>query len=408
MMKLDELCRITEATRKKSLVGVAMGENMPHVFFPLEYRIPGGDDDNVVRKCVIDLLFVIEDCKKKQAYEGMVADKSSPANSQWPVWAYITLISSFVESDHFYRKSHYVNRRANNGKIVWRETTHNCIRRSSHVIMPCDIVRRKLQVVDDSEIALIHRYCTQISLAYFGWIYLIDFDGDFECEMPFSPDYCLYVIDSELKSTNVDHNLLLLRAMQEIISGEMGFDRHRARAIGTNSFHVVWEMIVRDVFGNEDEKQYFAGATWSFVVDNKQRKTKNLRPDCAMKRDHDLFIIDAKYYKPSAKSSHLPQIADINKQISYGAIARHVIADGETHIYNVFAMCAKLDAGKHMEVVASVEPDWFSKESIRELRYARVYAVNIDTRWLIETYIGMKQNKDLAKTELANLILQAR
>ena len=407
-MKLKDLCLITEATRKKSLVGVAMGVNMPHVYFPLEYRLPDENDDDDIRKCAIDLLFVIEDCKRKHANEGDLADESLISKSHWPIWAYNTLISAFIESEHLYQKSHTICCQSNNGKISWRETTKNCIRRSSLIILPSHIVKRKLQFISDSEIALVHKYCLQISLAYIGWIYRIEVDRASKCNMPFTKDYCLQLIDKEFKSTNIDSNLLLLRAMRDIIAGDTGFNSHRQAAIGTKSFHVVWEMLVREVFGNEDEKRYFAGATWLFISDKKQLNTHNLRPDCAMKSSRDLFIIDAKYYKPSAKSAHLPQIADINKQVSYGAIASHVIANSDINIYNVYAMCAKLESGKHMEIVATADPEWLSKESINELHYARVYAVNIDTRWLIETYIGQKQNKDSAKQELAALILQAQ
>lgn len=125
-----------------------------------------------------------------------------------------------------------------------------------------------------------------------------------------------------------DRKLRLLDLLENYIS-----ERYEQRseksihAIGTTTFHVVWEVICSYYFGDRlhFENKHVASPIWSYDNDDgssyiSTSAVGTLVPDIVHIADDELYIIDAKYYLPEFGSMFIknqPGATDIAKQYMY-------------------------------------------------------------------------------------------
>ena len=172
---------------------------------------------------------------------------------------------------------------------------------------------------------------------------------------------------------------------------------------GTDYFDRVWERMIDKAFGVEDKAQYFPRTRW--LLDHGADKVKNpLYPDSIMIFRDKYYVLDAKCYRYgwTGNAEHLPNSADINKQITYGEYIARTRGVPNDKLFNAFVMPYNMadNLFKLTSTIGNIGEaigDW--KTSMKY--YERIQGIVIDTRFLMFNYIGMPERK---KEELAGSI----
>jgi len=114
------------------------------------------------------------------------------------------------------------------------------------------------------------------------------------------------------------------------------------------------------------------------------------------------YVLDAKLYRYgwSANSEHLPNGADINKQITYGEYVERTKSLPNDKLYNAFIMPYNKENNLFMLTgnmgnIGEAVSDW--KPNTKN--YERIQGIVVDTRYLMYNYIGTpeQQKKEMAE-----------
>ena len=203
----------------------------------------------------------------------------------------------------------------------------------------------------------------------------------------------------------------------------------RKASFGTTDFEYVWEGLIDDVFGIDEnqKKTYYPHCSWHIgetLNDAERNETKRtaLRPDTIMIPDKSrIFILDAKYYQYGEDTASsevdrnprkLPGTGSIIKQIAYAEFIETMrkkdseIPQGE--IFNAFILpyAAEFDETKYpMENFGYATCDWKNDDSDGDAnkRYNKIYGILLDVRSIMQRH-PKSSDKDIA--ELASLITE--
>ena len=117
------------------------------------------------------------------------------------------------------------------------------------------------------------------------------------------------------------------------------------------------------------------------------------------------YVIDAKYYRYGAtgRIDHLPNSADINKQITYGEYIKNTSAPGNENLFNAFLMPFNqmnniFGFNEFMGNIGEATGDW---RQVPLENYEKIQGIVIDVRYLIYHLEG---NHDTEKQKLAEVI----
>jgi hypothetical protein len=250
----------------------------------------------------------------------------------------------------------------------------------------------------NKQITQIHRFCVYEAFEKMGWLYV-----------PFMPDKpgphpgikeSIYILDKKLVATNDDVEQELFNAMRDMLVYIDERSSDKQYFFGTDFFENVWERMIDKAFGVEDKEQYFPRTRW--LLDYGRDKEKRpLQPDTIMIYGDKYYVLDAKLYRYGwdPKPEHLPNSADINKQITYGEYIEQARNLPNEKLYNAFIMpynkednlfMLNSDVGNIGEAVS----DW--KTNVKN--YERIQGIVVDTRYLMYNYIGTseQQKKEMA------------
>ena len=171
---------------------------------------------------------------------------------------------------------------------------------------------------------------------------------------------------------------------------------------GTDYFDRIWERMIDKAFGIEDKASYFPRTRW--LLDYGANKVKTpLYPDSIMIFRDKYYVLDAKCYRYgwTGDADHLPNGADINKQITYGEYIERTRSVPNDKLFNAFVMPYNMADN----LFRLTSPIGNIGEAIGDWRtnmknYERIQGIVIDTRFLMYNYIGMpeQQKKELAES----------
>ncbi len=290
-----------------------------------------------------------------------------------------------------------ITRTNSSGRIRWKKTlqTQCPVLIDGNYIYANMVFSRKRPAEDT--IIRAYRYCVNLASSSIGWLYSLSAPVFDEPAVSHS-DICRYqdTVKGALAETFVDRRKQRLLHMDNILSNRNYAPVLFTQWFGSDSFHSIFEMLVKAVFGTEVPEKYYPKATAHVLRLNED--LSKLRPDCIMKTNSGLFVIDAKYYgyNLSQEKSDLPQSADVVKQIAY---AEHIelaeLNDG-LPIYNVFILPSK--SAEQLEYVGFVECSWCLEDNT----YGRIHYVFIDLWSLI--CIWNSHNYSAIRQELSCLL----
>ena len=400
-------------------VGIRYEDGLLRVYFPSGCSAPISRDESEYRKDILNLISVLSIYSKEN--NGVDENRRlNKENVQFPIHAYIHVFNYFLNYGYYVEKEP-LYKRASCGKINWSRTIKQ-IRPQiagdypNESIVYLDFITKKSNNNENELISQIHKYCVFESYEKIGCLF-----GYFRPEkphIPFNAKMFAAILKNKIAKTFNERHILLFRNMLDIIC-YMGLkDDNRKAIYGTNDFEYVWESLIDDVFGIDEnkKKKYFPHCVWKIKndeenADDLDKKRTALRPDTIMLSslndyNAEIFVLDAKYYQYGEKreAKKLPGTGSIIKQIAYAEFIETMRKnDGSTipkgNIYNAFILPYAADkekVGYALECFGHAKCDWKNTES-----YHKIYGILLDVRSIMQKH-PKSSNKDIQ--ELAELI----
>ncbi|MDR2592519.1 MAG: LlaJI family restriction endonuclease [Chitinispirillales bacterium] len=403
---------------KDDFVGMKLdpkdGVKSPSVeaIFPLGYH-PDGD----IKKELYALLHTIR--RHSENKDGDLGKTTAhPEKRVFPFDAYFAVIRDFMQYGYYIERE-VKYKRAPLGKINWKRTiaqVRPIIQDSSPIYT--DFVIRQNAKKTDNLISLIHEWCVDEAVKTFGWYFTASTFDPRKPTLKIDKDknYFISVIRDSLKSTFIDRNRALFRAMIAMLRYG-GVDGKETFFEGTTHFQTVWESLINTLYGDRDKKKdFFPGTEWYFCGGSEPVSANKLRPDTIMLYGGNLFVLDAKYYSFINDGEHVPAASDINKQVAYGKYAEQKINHGKTEnqkkaiVYNAFLIPYDFNYERYELKDSLKEYPYIyigyarfirEKAPIGELSpeqsYELVLGILIDTKWLMENAEKVDNETGLAE-----------
>jgi hypothetical protein len=394
---IRDRCHVNTNDDGDSFVGVKADTNDAVIYFPIGYQLPENDDD--LRVDINNLLGVLAAFMKEDRVIE-VSKFEAPRTVDFPMHAYLKVIRSFLRMGRYYIETDPQFRTDTKGKTSWPRTVREqraLVQKNGSLVFT-NMTVRSVTPNANKQITQIHRFCVYEAFEKMGWLYV-----------PFMPDKpgphpgikeSIYILDKKLVATNDDVEQELFNAMRDMLVYIDERSSDKQYFFGTDFFENVWERMIDKAFGVEDKEQYFPRTRW--LLDYGRDKEKRpLQPDTIMIYGDKYYVLDAKLYRYGwdPKPEHLPNSADINKQITYGEYIEQARNLPNVKLYNAFIMpynkednlfMLNSDVGNIGEAVS----DW--KTNVKN--YERIQGIVVDTRYLMYNYIGTseQQKKEMA------------
>lgn len=397
---IRDRCHVNTNDDGDSFVGVKADTDDAIIYFPIGYQLPENDDD--LRVDINNLLGVLAAFMKEDRVIE-VSKFEAPRTVDFPMHAYLKVIRSFLRMGRYYIETDPQFRTDTKGKTSWPRTVREqraLVQKNGSLVFT-NMTVRSVTPNANKQITQIHRFCVYEAFEKMGWLYV-----------PFMPDKpgphpgikeSIYILDKKLVATNDDVEQELFNAMRDMLVYIDERSSDKQYFFGTDFFENVWERMIDKAFGVEDKEQYFPRTRW--LLDYGRDKEKRpLQPDTIMIYGDRCYVLDAKLYRYGwdPKPEHLPNSADINKQITYGEYIEQTRRLPNEKLYNAFIMPYNKENNLFMlnsnfGNIGEAVSDW--KPNVKN--YERIQGIVVDTRYLMYNYIG---TSDQQKKEMAGCI----
>ncbi len=395
---IRDRCHVNTNDDGDSFVGVKADTDDAIIYFPIGYQLPANDDD--LRVDINNLLGVLAAFMKEDRVIE-VSKFEAPRTVDFPMHAYLKVIRSFLRMGRYYIETDPQFRTDTKGKTSWPRTVREQIAlvQKNGSLVFTNMTVRSVAPNANKQITQIHRFCVYEAFEKMGWLYV-----------PFMPDKpgphpgikeSIYILDKKLVATNDDVEQELFNAMRDMLVYIDERSSDKQYFFGTDFFENVWERMIDKAFGVEDKEQYFPRTRW--LLDYGRDKEKRpLQPDTIMIYGDKYYVLDAKLYRYGwdPKPDHLPNSADINKQITYGEYIEQTKSLPNEKLYNAFIMPYNKENNLFMlngnvGNIGEAVSDW--KSNLKN--YERIQGIVVDTRYLMYNYIGTseQQKKEMAE-----------
>lgn len=395
---IRERCHVNTNSDGDSFVGVIADTDDATIYFPIGYQLPENDDD--LRVDINNLLGTLSSfMKEDRVLETHKFDV--PSTVDFPMHAYLKVIRNFLRMGRYYIETDPHFRTDTKGHASWSRTVREqrgLVQKNGSLVFT-NMTVRSVNPNADKLITQIHRFCVYEAFEKMGWLYV-----------PFMPDKpgphpsikeSIYILNKKLVSTHNDVEQDLFNAMRDMLLYVDERSSDKEYFFGTDFFETVWERMVDKAFGVENKEQYFPRARWLLDYGSDKEK-RPLQPDTIMIYGDKYYVLDAKLYRYGWTSNpeHLPNGADINKQITYGEYIERTKGLPNDKLYNAFIMPYnkgknKFGLNSNIGNIGEAVSDW--KPNAKN--YERIQGIVVDTRYLMYNYIGTseQQKKEMAE-----------
>lgn len=397
---IRQRCYVNTNSDKDSFVGLKADTGDAQLYFPIGYQLPENDDD--LRTEINNLLGVLSIFMKEERVLEF-ADQEIRNEVEFPLHAYLKIIRDYLRKTRYYIEtdSHY--RTDTKGNASWSRTVREqkaLVQKNGSIVFT-NITVRYITPNENKKITQIHRYCVYEAFEKMGWLYV-----------PFMPDIpgphpsikeSIYILNKKLISTHNDVEIELFSAMKDMLMYLDDNNSDKQFHFGTDYFEHVWGRMIDMAFGVKDKELYYPRSRW--ILDCGSEKTNSpLLPDTIMIYGDKHYVIDAKLYRygTTAIPNHLPNSADIHKQITYGEYIEKTKKISNESLYNAFIMPFNKE-DNHFKIsrfignIGEANSDW--KANLKN--YERVQGIVIDTRYLMYNFLDASNE---LKREMAECI----
>lgn len=421
-------------------VGIKITQNEREIVFPMGYHLEKTEIDTSKiekkeRAQILNLIKSISRCENFR--KGQIISRLNGKNTaEFPVRAMLYIIEDFLDRGSYYTEKESLYTKDSGGKISWART----VKKIKPVVSDSGIaflnfIVRKNRVQENRLITELHKYCVRKSFEIFGFLYspVLPEKGFLQESdvVKNRKDYAKF-LQEKIDSTHLESSLELFSNMLDIVNNFDSEDETKEASYGTESFQVVWEILVDSLFGTvtrQQKKKYFYPSTmWIFADGTSPQINAPLRPDTIMILDKTCFIIDSKYYSysmlqnPRGENSaeddetesvlahgSVPGSDSIQKQITYAQYIDRSVKNSiccpkvpenfrfaPENIWNVFIL-PEDNAGEKIKYIGKATTSWNDGSK----NYHTVYAATLDTKFLLENY---GKNKEQIRAKLAEVV----
>ncbi|WP_231426992.1 LlaJI family restriction endonuclease [Pedobacter sp. Leaf250] len=204
---------------------------------------------------------------------------------------------------------------------------------SDGVPLYLDTYNLSVESVTSSIITRIHKYAVNYTSRRYGFLMDTEISdisdaAEFISELG-EPDYLLYLLEKQLSITYREREIMLLKALAEIIELKNSDAQDAFTLYGRRDFEQVWESALQYCFGHNPllrarlfplpEWYDHNSSTYLKVNINDTQKPDILR-EIGMGEEKMLLLLDAKYYLLNfSNKKTFPQLSDLIKQYFYQA-----------------------------------------------------------------------------------------
>ncbi len=202
-------------------------------------------------------------------------------------------------------------------------------------------------------------------------------------------DFKIKKLNDQLSKSYSQRDIRLLKTVIQFLENSVVETNKNTETIyGIKRFEYVWEKITSNVIGNDYEelKDKIPKPIWEKKNPQPryQVESNTLIPDILKIIGNELFIFDAKYYKPIFKNGSLkaghPGVGDISKQYLYEQAFKYC---GYHHIYNFLLIPCYSDK---TNIIGKVVFPLFDNTE-----YGDIFLVDINTKILFNLYLDDKK-----------------
>ncbi len=391
---LNEICHLVTDI-KNEYVGIVYKDNKINIYFPIGYEIPKTIKEQ--KTSIFELISAINLVKKEKQDE--VHSDTLGEEKTIPINSYIWLINDYLSHNLYYELEKSYKPKIN-GKINWKRTLRTKFYLSNNNAVYLEPMIEK-SIKEENIITMIQIFCLKESLSKVGFLYediILPTNILTNENIP----YYIEILKNKLTNSYLDHNKELLNHMiiilEEKNNSKLG---NNILKFGTYHFNIAWEKMVDKVYGNIKGKEFFPSA--KYHLNNEEYKTADMLPDTIINYNHNLYILDSKYYRYgiTKNKSHLPGTNSITKQITYGEYASknaecHTKSSYE-NVYNAFILPYNKEDNENIKYLGYAENGLISAFKT----YEKIAVILIDTKYLMDCYFK-KEEKNLS--ELINKI----
>lgn len=211
-------------------------------------------------------------------------------------------------------------------------------------------------------------------------------------------DFLVSVLNKALSEAFEDRKQqLLINLINVLIGLDISNDRQSINNYGVKGFHVVWETVIKFLFGNKEVSNFGPVATYNGDHIKGNNKKKPLRLDALLLRNGAFYILDAKYYHfgEDMQWNSAPDTTDVEKQVVYGEYI-DFINKNKNDVYNSFIIPYNKYSNKNtrefnqdIQFVGYSTVSW-KKYKLNVKPYYYVAVILVDCKFALESWMGNK------------------
>lgn len=394
---IKDFCFQEAFDRPVGNVGINFNEGKIEVIMPRCYNL--SLDDNSIRNDILILINTLNKYKNRIDSNAYIENKEfflDGLGESIPIKNIFWLLEDYMTNGIF-KETIFNCKKEKHGKIYWNKTIKSMpVYYSNDNFIYLDFVIKNKSYNENYLLTIIHQFCIYQCINYFGWLY----NSISPLDKPvfnMTLSECLNFLYSELLKTNSDYKRSLINNMIEFFQGSStNFSDKSFKNFSISSFNNVWEDMLRVIFGNEDEKDYYVRAKWNLCCNNATFFCNYLRPDIILKDNENIYVIDAKYFKYGLtfQEKDLPNSSDISKQFNYSYYIAKKYNIEENLVQDVFLMPFNSKGGDIFKYIGFSTIDNYDR---------RIYAILVDIKTVMKLYTN-KNNYDEYKVKLLGLL----
>ncbi|WP_180227825.1 LlaJI family restriction endonuclease [Bacillus pseudomycoides] len=201
------------------------------------------------------------------------------------------------------------------GRINWGKTIKQTQPyMQENVPLYLNLITSRTQFFSEHEISYIHEYVLHHISLQFGWLFDLEFYPN-NIEALFNTELMIHILTNALSQTFVEREIQLFKELINYLKKMSQEDSSTPSIYATQYFHNIWELMCAQIF-EDDESLHKLVPNPYWIVDNKEYETKQI-PDILFTKNHELYVLDAKYYRIKEGLDKLPGWKDIVKQLFY-------------------------------------------------------------------------------------------
>ena len=343
---------VTQSGKKVSFCGLIVTESVQAVFLPRSTQLSGG-----TLRATASLFKAFRRYDKELAPLIRNNEQVAELFGSKRIYLLYSLLEDYRTYGIYSQRN--IHKRVNSGKPDWSRTISKFQPYISNGYpVYCDYVGVKKRVRVDSEISKIHAFLISLIDTNFGTIFFGEksYSEDGLSKPSFiSEEFFRAIINKELRSVYSDRDVRLMKLLLKVLSVGV-LDESLEFAIGTRSFHTVWEHMLKMVIEGAIELNdklpfpiYEDSNGKLYPAKRNSQKTDIVLENRSKNR---YTIVDAKYYDATSQSSS-PRWHDLVKQFFYekaisvvypeSTVKNYFIFPGEKQVFAKAFMANRMD-----------------------------------------------------------------